>query len=98
VAESPERQGVYLISIAAEIVGMHPQTLRIYETKGLVEPQRSAGNTRRYSEADLVRLRRIQELTELGINLAGVRLVLEMERELELLRQRFARERKRRLG
>ena len=74
---------VYLISVAAELVGMHPQTLRMYEAKGLVRPQRTPGGTRRYSEADLERLRIVQRLTtELRINLAGVELVLRMEDEL----------------
>jgi MerR family transcriptional regulator/heat shock protein HspR len=78
----PER-GRYTISVAAEIVGMHPQTLRIYEAKGLVRPQRTPGGTRRYSELDLERLRIIQRLTtELGLNLAGVELVLRLEDEL----------------
>ena len=74
----------YMISVAAEIVGMHPQTLRVYEQKGLVRPKRTAGNTRLYSESDLERLRLIQRLTgELGLNLAGVELVLRMEDELK---------------
>jgi len=74
---------VYMISVAAELVGMHPQTLRIYETKGLVRPQRTPGGTRMYSEADVERLRIIQRLTtELGLNLAGVELVLRLEDEL----------------
>jgi len=73
----------YMISVAAELVGMHPQTLRIYENKGLVSPRRTSGNTRLYSEADLERLRLIQRLTtELGLNLAGVEVVLRMEDEL----------------
>jgi MerR family transcriptional regulator, heat shock protein HspR len=73
----------YMISIAAELVGMHPQTLRIYESKGLVSPKRTSGNTRLYSEADLERLRLIQRLTtELGLNLAGVEIVLRLEDEL----------------
>ena len=73
----------YMISIAAELVGMHPQTLRIYENKGLVSPKRTRGNTRLYSEADLERLRLIQRLTtELGLNLAGVEVVLRLEDEL----------------
>jgi MerR family transcriptional regulator/heat shock protein HspR len=76
-------RGIYMISVAAELVGMHPQTLRLYETKGLVRPQRTAGGTRRYSEADVERLRIIQRLTtELGLNLAGVELVLRLEDEL----------------
>jgi MerR family transcriptional regulator/heat shock protein HspR len=82
----------YMISVAAELVGMHPQTLRIYETKGLVRPKRTPGNTRLYSEADLERLRLIQRLTTgLGLNLAGVETVLRLEDELERLRNRMAR-------
>jgi MerR family transcriptional regulator, heat shock protein HspR len=74
---------IYMISVAAELVGMHPQTLRMYETKGLVRPQRTPGGTRLYSEADIERLRIVQRLTsELGLNLAGVELVLRMEDEL----------------
>jgi MerR family transcriptional regulator/heat shock protein HspR len=74
---------IYTISIAAELAGMHPQTLRSYEQKGLVRPQRTPGGTRRYSEADVERLRIIQRLTgELGLNLAGVELVLRLEDEL----------------
>jgi MerR family transcriptional regulator/heat shock protein HspR len=74
---------IYMISVAAELVGMHPQTLRMYETKGLVRPQRTPGGTRLYSEADVVRLRIIQRLTtELGLNLAGAELVLRLEDEL----------------
>ena len=74
---------IYMISVAAELVGMHPQTLRMYETKGLVRPQRTPGGTRLYSEADVERLRIIQQLTsELGLNLAGVELVLRLEEEL----------------
>ena len=82
----------YMISVAAELVGMHPQTLRIYESKGLVRPKRTPGNTRLYSEADLDRLRLIQRLTtELGLNLAGVETVLRLEDELERLRSRMER-------
>jgi len=74
---------IYMISVAAELVGMHPQTLRIYEAKGLVRPQRTAGGTRLYSETDIERLRIIGRLTsELGLNLAGVELVLRLEDEL----------------
>ena len=74
---------IYMISVAAELVGMHPQTLRMYETKGLVRPQRTPGGTRLYSEADIERLRTVQRLTtELGLNLAGVELVLRLEDEL----------------
>ncbi len=74
---------IYMISVAAELVGMHPQTLRVYEQKGLVRPKRTPGGTRLYSDADLERLRIIQRLTtELGLNLAGVELVLRLEDEL----------------
>jgi MerR family transcriptional regulator, heat shock protein HspR len=86
------RQGVYMISVAAELAGMHPQTLRIYESRGLITPQRSAGKTRLYSQEDVERLRRIQELTsELGMNLAGVEKVFELEEELEKMRARMDR-------
>jgi MerR family transcriptional regulator, heat shock protein HspR len=82
----------YMISVAAELVGMHPQTLRIYENKGLVSPKRTRGNTRLYSEADLDRLRLIQRLTsELGLNLAGVEVVLRMEDELRRARAQIER-------
>jgi MerR family transcriptional regulator/heat shock protein HspR len=82
----------YTISVAAELVGMHPQTLRIYESKGLVRPGRTPGGTRLYSESDLDRLRVIQRLTtELGLNLAGVQRVLAMEDELDKLRARMER-------
>lgn len=86
------RRGVYMISVAAELAGMHPQTLRIYESRGLVEPERTSGGTRRYSQDDVERLRRIQELTsELGMNLAGVEKVFELEQELERMRDRMRR-------
>ena len=82
----------YMISVAAEVVGMHPQTLRMYEAKGLVRPKRTAGNTRLYSEADLERLRLIQRLTtELRLNLAGVEHVLRLEDELRRMRSRMDR-------
>ena len=82
----------YMISVAAELVGMHPQTLRIYEQKGLVRPKRTAGNTRLYSELDIERLRLIQRLTtELGLNLAGVERVLHLEDELQRMRRRLER-------
>ena len=82
----------YMISVAAELVGMHPQTLRIYESKGLVRPRRTPGNTRLYSEADLERLRLIQRLTtELGLNLAGVETVIRLEDELSKARARLER-------
>jgi MerR family transcriptional regulator/heat shock protein HspR len=82
----------YMISIAAELVGMHPQTLRLYESKGLIRPKRTAGNTRLYSETDLERLRLIQRLTnELGLNLAGVEHVLRLQDELLRLHRRLDR-------
>ena len=82
----------YMISIAAVLVGMHPQTLRIYENKGLLNPKRTRGNTRLYSEADLERLRLIQRLTtELGLNLAGVEVVLRLEDELHKAHERIER-------
>ena len=82
----------YMISVAAELVGMHPQTLRIYESKGLIRPKRTAGNTRLYSEADLDRLRLIQQLTnELGLNLAGVEHVLRLRDELVRMTRRLDR-------
>jgi MerR family transcriptional regulator/heat shock protein HspR len=82
----------YMISVAAELVGMHPQTLRMYEQKGLVRPKRTAGNTRLYSEADVERLRLIQRLTgELGLNLAGVQTVLDLEEQLLRMQERIER-------
>ena len=82
----------YMISVAADLVGMHPQTLRIYESKGLVTPKRTAGNTRLYSEVDLERLRLINQLTsELGLNLAGVEHVLRLEEQLRRMQNRMAR-------
>lgn len=76
---------LFMISVAAELAGMHPQTLRLYERRGLVRPQRTAKNTRRYSQHDVERLQRIQELTELGLNLAGVERVLAMEEQLDAM-------------
>jgi MerR family transcriptional regulator, heat shock protein HspR len=85
-------KGRYMISVAADLVGMHPQTLRIYEQKGLVRPKRTAGNTRLYSERDLERLRLIQRLTtELGLNLAGVEHVLRLEDQLRKMQAQFDR-------
>ena len=82
----------YMISVAAELVGMHPQTLRLYEQKGLVRPRRTPGNTRLYSEQDVERLRLIQRLTtELGLNLAGVEIVLGLEDELRKAHARIDR-------
>ena len=86
---SDPARGVYMISVAAELAGMHPQTLRIYEARGLITPKRSPKNTRLYSQDDVDRLRRIQELTtELGMNLAGVERVFELEGEIERMRRR----------
>jgi MerR family transcriptional regulator, heat shock protein HspR len=82
----------YMISVAADLVGMHPQTLRIYEAKGLIRPKRTAGNTRLYSEQDLDRLRLVQRLTtELGLNLAGVDHVLRLEDQLQRMHRRLER-------
>jgi MerR family transcriptional regulator/heat shock protein HspR len=82
----------YMISVAAELVGMHPQTLRVYESKGLIRPKRTGGNTRLYSEADLERLRLIQQLTnELGLNLAGVEHVLRLQDEVQRMRRMLDR-------
>jgi MerR family transcriptional regulator/heat shock protein HspR len=82
----------YMISVAADLVGMHPQTLRIYEQKGLVRPKRTAGNTRLYSERDIERLRLIQRLTtEIGLNLAGVERVLHLEDELQRMKRQLER-------
>jgi MerR family transcriptional regulator/heat shock protein HspR len=84
------RRGVYMISVAAELAGMHPQTLRIYESRGLIQPKRSPKNTRLYSQEDVDRLRRIQELTsQMGMNLAGVEKVFELEEELDRMRRRM---------
>ena len=80
-ASDPTR-AVYVISVAAELAGVHAQTLRIYERKGLLEPARTPGGSRRYSEIDIALLRRIQELTNEGLNLAGVKRVLELEQRL----------------
>ena len=89
VAEASGR-ALYVISVAAELAGVHPQTLRIYERKGLVRPERTSGNTRRYSKRDIDLLRQIQEMTqELGINLAGVKRIIEMQAELAALRARM---------
>jgi MerR family transcriptional regulator/heat shock protein HspR len=87
-------RAVYVISVAAELAGVHPQTLRIYERKGLLDPARTAGGNRRYSDVDLDRLRRIAELTDIGLNLAGVRRVLEMEAEIARLEAELQRVRR----
>ena len=91
-----QERGVFMISVAAELAEMHPQTLRMYEARGLITPKRSPKNTRLYSQADVERLRRIQQMTgEEGLNLAGVETVLELERRLERMRVEMARMRKR---
>ena len=86
-------RGVYVISVAAELAGVHPQTLRIYERKGLVDPARTGGGSRRYSDADIARLRRIQDLTNAGLNLAGVKAVIALEDELARLQRELERTR-----
>src|SRR5262245_58997037 len=91
-----EDRGVFMISVAAELAAMHPQTLRMYEARGLITPKRSPKNTRLYSQADVERLRRIQQMTsEGGLNLAGVETVLELERRVERMRGEMARMRQR---
>ena len=85
------RRAVYVISVAAELAGVHPQTLRNYERSGLLDPSRTAGGSRRFSEDDLERLRRIQELTSEGLNLEGVRQVLRLEAENQALQQEMLR-------
>lgn len=86
-----EDRGVFMISVAAELAGVHPQTLRMYEARGLIAPRRSRGNTRLYSQRDVELLRRIQEMTtEIGMNLAGVEAVLALERDLERMRSEMS--------
>jgi MerR family transcriptional regulator/heat shock protein HspR len=89
-----QSRAVYVISVAAELAGVHPQTLRIYERKGLLDPARTAGGNRRYSDSDLDRLRRIAQLTDEGLNLAGVRRVLELEAEIGRLQDELLRARR----
>ncbi len=84
-------RAVYVISVAAELAGVHPQTLRIYERKGLLDPERTTGGSRRYSEDDIARLHRIQQLTNAGLNLEGVRQVMALEDEVRRLREEVAR-------
>jgi MerR family transcriptional regulator/heat shock protein HspR len=85
-----EERAVYIISVAAELAGVHPQTLRIYERKGLLRPARTAGNTRRYSERDIDRLRLIQELTQRhGINLAGVKMIMSLQQDVDRMQRRM---------
>lgn len=81
-----DQRALFIISVAAELAGVHPQTLRIYERKGLVRPKRTSGNTRRYSQADIDRLLAIQELTEEGVSLAGVKRIMELRAEVDALR------------
>ena len=88
---SSREEALYVISVAAEMSGMHPQTLRIYERRGLIEPYRTPGGTRRYSEADIERLSLIQELTSAGVNLEGVRRILFLEHEVERHRSQIIR-------
>jgi len=90
-----EGRGVFMISVAAELAEMHPQTLRLYEARGLIAPQRSPKNTRLYSQRDVERLRRIQRMTAEGLNLAGVETVLALEAEVQKLRGELARTRRR---
>lgn len=88
--ERPDDRAVYIISVAAELAGVHPQTLRIYERKGLLRPERTAGNTRRYSQRDIERLRMIQALTQdEGVNLAGAKRIIEMRAEIDRLHRRI---------
>src|ERR687892_2045388 len=90
-----QERGVFMISVAAELAEMHPQTLRMYESRGLITPKRSPGKTRLYSQEDVERLRRIQRMTEEGLNLAGVETVLEMELQIERMREELRRMRRR---
>jgi MerR family transcriptional regulator/heat shock protein HspR len=84
-------RALYIISVAAELAGVHPQTLRIYERKGLIEPQRTEGHSRRYSDRDIELLQHIQELTNEGVGLAGVKRILELEAELEAAEEEIER-------
>lgn len=93
-AGGPANRAVYVISVAAELAGVHPQTLRIYERRGLVGPARTGGGSRRYSDRDIARLRRILDLTAAGLNLEGVRQVMALEDEVERLRQQLAEARR----
>lgn len=87
-ARFDEEQGVFMISVAAELAEMHPQTLRMYEQRGLIAPKRSPKNTRLYSQRDVERLRRIQEMTAQGLNLVGVETVLALDAQVEKLKRR----------
>jgi MerR family transcriptional regulator/heat shock protein HspR len=87
-----DASAVYVISVAAELAGVHPQTLRVYERKGLLQPERTSGNTRRYSAQDIARLKRIQELTQdEGVNLSGAKMVLRLEEQLDRMRRDLTR-------
>jgi MerR family transcriptional regulator, heat shock protein HspR len=90
MATDSRDRALYIISVAAELAGVHPQTLRIYERKGLIEPSRTEGRSRRYSDRDIALLQRIQELTNEGVSLVGVRMVLELEAERDRLRDEVA--------
>jgi MerR family transcriptional regulator/heat shock protein HspR len=90
MSDDPRSRAVYVISVAAELTGVHPQTLRVYERKGLLDPSRTEGGSRRFSDQDLDRLRHIQSLTNAGLNLEGVRRVMELEAEVVRLRQELA--------
>ena len=91
-AQPKEETAVYVISVAAQLAGVHPQTLRVYERRGLLQPERTTGNTRRYSAKDIARLRRIQELTQdEGVNLAGAKMVLRLEEQLDRMRRELNR-------
>ncbi len=90
MSDDPRSRAVYVISVAAELTGVHPQTLRVYERKGLLDPSRTEGGSRRFSDQDLDRLRHIQSLTNAGLNLEGVRRVMELETEVARLRQELA--------
>ncbi|HXQ19805.1 MAG TPA: MerR family transcriptional regulator [Acidimicrobiales bacterium] len=91
LGDDPAARAVYVISVAAELAGVHPQTLRIYERKGLLDPTRTSGGSRRFSELDLARLRRIQQLTAAGLNLEGAKRVLALEAEVARLEVELAR-------
>ena len=93
MAADESKRGVYVISVAAELAGVHPQTLRIYERKGLLDPARTVGGSRRYSARDIDRLQRIQALTAAGLNLEGVRRVMELEDQNKSLRQQLSQAR-----
>ena len=93
MSAAPDSRAVYVISVAAELAGVHPQTLRVYERKGLLDPSRTTGGSRRFSERDLARLRHIQALTAEGVNLEGVRRILELEAEVARLRSELERTR-----